>query len=158
MRHLIHYVKFELWAALFYGSFHCSPNSSVDWKLRFSNVGVTPYLHFPPNLHKDRKLGYLNVALGWTFQFFPIDERYKKLEFSRILRDNLVDQSMLFTHLYLTQGEKIRNLVCISCMQIIFWRRIHNFSVCRQQIHKRKCPMVRWTAKYVSFFIGETIK
>ena len=58
------------------------------------------------------KTGILNVALDWDFQFLPIDERDKKLEFSRLgsvclIRDSLVDQSMLFANLYLIQGEKI---------------------------------------------------
>ena len=49
------------------------------------------------------KSGIFNVAVGWTSQFFPIDERDKKLEFSvlgpRLLRDSLVDQSIPFTHI-----------------------------------------------------------
>ena len=48
------------------------------------------------------KAGILNVALSW------IDERDKKLEFSRLgpfwVIDSLVDQSMLFPQLYLMQG------------------------------------------------------
>ena len=78
MEYLIHYVKFKMWPALFYVNSHCFPNSSIYWKLRIWNVG-----NFFPNLHIenwDWKLGYLNAALGWTFQFFPIHERDEKLE------------------------------------------------------------------------------
>ena len=38
--YLIHYVKFKMWPALFYVNSRCFPNSSIDWKLRFLNVGV----------------------------------------------------------------------------------------------------------------------
>ena len=47
--------------------------------------------------------------LLWTGLFnFPHDERDKKLEFYRLgpAWYSLVDQSMLFTHLRLMQGEK----------------------------------------------------
>ena len=59
---------------------------------------------FPSQFTQKLKTGILNVVLGWTFQFFTNDERDKKLEFSRLglIRDSLVDHSMLFPHLYLT--------------------------------------------------------
>ena len=38
---------------------------------------------FPP-IYTEIETGILNVALGWVFQFFPIDERDKDLEFSRL--------------------------------------------------------------------------
>ena len=37
-----------------------------------------------PQFTQGLKTWILNVALGWDFQFFPIDERDKKLEFSRL--------------------------------------------------------------------------
>ena len=46
----------------------------------------------------------LNVALSWTFQFFPIDKN-KKTEIFQI-RLCWINLAMLFTHLYLMQGEK----------------------------------------------------
>ena len=68
---LIHYVKFKIWPALFYVSSLC-----------FLNILGT--VHYLPRFTQRLKTGILNVALGWTFQFFPIDERAKKLEFSRL--------------------------------------------------------------------------
>ena len=41
------------------------------------------YLH-SPQFKQRLKTGILNVALGWTFQFFTIYERDKKLEFPRL--------------------------------------------------------------------------
>ena len=35
-----------------------------------------------PQFRQGLKTGILNVALGWAFQFFLIDEIDKKLEFS----------------------------------------------------------------------------
>ena len=81
--HLIHYVKFKMWPVLFYVNSLCFPNSSIDWKLRFLIVCVRLYLH-SPQFKQRLKTGILNVALGWTFQFFTIYERDKKLEFSRL--------------------------------------------------------------------------
>ena len=112
VEYLTHYVKFKMWPALFYVNSLCFLNSSIDWKLRFLNVGVRLYLHFSPQFTRILKTGFLNVALGWTFKFFPIQERK---EFAR---------------------RKNRSLVCISSKQRIFWCRIHKFSVC-QQIHKK---------------------
>ena len=43
MEYLIHCVKFEMWPALFYVYSHSFPNSSIDWELRFLNVGVRLY-------------------------------------------------------------------------------------------------------------------
>ena len=34
-----------------------------------------------PYVHRNWKVGYLNVGLSWTPQFFPIHERDEKLEF-----------------------------------------------------------------------------
>ena len=45
MECLSHYVHFQMWPALFYVNSHCFQTSSMDWKLRFWNVGVTLYLH-----------------------------------------------------------------------------------------------------------------
>ena len=58
---------------------------------------------FPSQFTQKLKTGTLNVALVWTFQFFTNDEEGKKLEFSRLglIRDSLVNHSMLFPHLYL---------------------------------------------------------
>ena len=75
LEYLIHYVKFKMWPALLY-----------VYKLPVSpsifNVGIRLYI-ISPNL-KRLKTGILNVALGRDFQFFPNDERDKKLEFSRL--------------------------------------------------------------------------
>ena len=38
---------------------------------------------FPP-IYIDIENGILNIALRWAFLFFQIDERDKKLEFSRL--------------------------------------------------------------------------
>ena len=43
-------------------------------------TGIPPIPQFTQKL----KTGILNVALGWAFQFLPVDERDKKLEFSRL--------------------------------------------------------------------------
>ena len=67
-------------------------------------------VHCLPQFTQRLTTGILNVALGWTFQFFH-DERDKKTRVFQIrsclVTDSLVDQSMLFTHLYFMQGEKI---------------------------------------------------
>ena len=78
------------------------PNSSIDAKLRFLNVGPRLYFQiisnsqrgfgifkccsswtsqFFPVYHKDRKLGFLKTSLDCIFKFFPIHERIWKLEF-----------------------------------------------------------------------------
>ena len=46
----------------------------------FFNVSVRQ--HCFPQFTQRLKTGILDVALGWAFQFFQIDERDKKLEFS----------------------------------------------------------------------------
>ena len=78
VEYLIYYAKFKMWPALFYVNSLCFLNSSIDWKLRFLNVGVRLYLHFSPQFTWRLKTGILNVDLGWTFQFFTIYERDKK--------------------------------------------------------------------------------
>ena len=75
----------------------------------FLNVGVWLYI-ISPNLHKLRlSTGILNVALGWTSNFSQLmKDIKKKTEFSRSgpALSEIVDQSMLFTHLYLMQEGK----------------------------------------------------
>ena len=46
-----------------------------------------------PQFTQRLKTGILNVALGWTFQFFPVSPPNKPC----LVKDILVDQSMLFT-------------------------------------------------------------
>ena len=64
-----------------------------------------------PQFTQGLKTGILTVALSCAFQFFPIDERNKKLGFPRLGSvcngDSIIDQSVMFTHLCLMQGEKI---------------------------------------------------
>ena len=75
MECLIHYVKFNMWPALFYVNFLCFHIIFQCW--------CYP-VHYFTQLTQGLKTGILNVALGWAFQFFRIDERDKKLEFSRL--------------------------------------------------------------------------
>ena len=68
-------------------------------------LGCTLFPQFTQRL----KTEILNVALGCSN--ISHDERDKKtgvfLIWPCLVRDSLVDQSMLFTHLYIMQGEEI---------------------------------------------------
>ena len=75
VEYLIHYVEFKMWLALFYLSSLCFSNIPECWCLAAYCV---------PQFTQRMKNEILNVALGWAFQFFPIDKRAKKLEFSRL--------------------------------------------------------------------------
>ena len=92
IEYFIHYVKFEMWPALFYvNSLYFQQwnsnweidflNSSIDSKLGFLNVGLRLYFELFLNLQKYWKLGFLNVGLGCSFKFLPIHWRVGKLEF-----------------------------------------------------------------------------
>ena len=83
MEYLIHYVQFKMWPALFYINSHIFPIHPMDWKLRYLNAGVLGCTYIP-YVHRNWKLGYLNVALSWTSQFFPVHERDEKTKFSNV--------------------------------------------------------------------------
>ena len=89
-----------------------------------------------PQFTQRLKTGIFNVALGWAFQFFAIDEKEKTGIFyirSCLVRD-LVDKFMLFTHLYLMQEEKIEAWFLFPASREYFG--VEKFFVC-QQIHKK---------------------
>ena len=76
VEYLMHYVKLKMWPRpilckfpLFFQHF---------WML------MLVCTLFPPIYTEIENTGILNVALGWIFQFFPIDERDKNLGFSRL--------------------------------------------------------------------------
>ena len=69
-----HYVKFKMWPALFY------VNSLFPQHFWILVLGCTL---FTPIYTEIDIWDFGNVALGWTFLFFPY-ERDKKLEFSRL--------------------------------------------------------------------------
>lgn len=69
IEYIIYYIKFIMQQALFYVKFAFYPNSSMDCKLRFFNVGIRKYLNFFRNLKRDWKSGYLNVVPDWIFKF-----------------------------------------------------------------------------------------
>ena len=53
IEYIIYYIKFIMQQALFYVKFVFYPNSSMDCKLRFFNVGIRKYLNFFRNLKRD---------------------------------------------------------------------------------------------------------
>ena len=78
MEYLIHYVKFKMWPALFYVNSHSFPNSSIDWKLRFLNVGVRLYLQSLCT-HK-LKAGIFECCSKLDFPIFPNSWKRWKIE------------------------------------------------------------------------------
>ena len=98
VEYLIYYIKFKMWPALFDVNSLCFPNIFECWC-----EAVNYFLQFTQRL----KTGILNVALAWTFQFF-------------LVGDSLVDQFMLFTHLYLMQEEKIEAWLVSSASREYF--------------------------------------
>ena len=59
------------------------PNSSIDAKLGFWNIGLRLYFQVFPNSQRDRRLEFLNVALAGLLNFpqFMEEIRVSKLEF-----------------------------------------------------------------------------
>ena len=82
------------------------------------------------------------------FPIFLMTKKIKKLEFSSffrpcLVRDHLVDQSVLFTHFNLMQGEKIEAWFVSQPRRECFGVEF-SLSIC-QQIPKKIYPLVRWT-------------
>ena len=73
-----------------------------------------------------------------------------------MVTDSLVDQSMQFTNLYLTLGEKIEVWFLSPASREYFGVESTAF-LSTNEFSKKIYPLGRWTAKYV-FFISETMK
>ena len=72
IEYLIHYVKSEMWPALFYVNSFCFEQWNSNWDVayfnssldsKFWNVDLRLYFGLFPNSQKDWKLEFLNVAL-----------------------------------------------------------------------------------------------
>ena len=86
-----------------------------------------------------------------VFQFFPWWKRWKTGVFwIRLVRDSLVDQSMMFTHLYFMLGEKIEAWFLSPASREYFGVESTAF-LSASKFSKKIYPLVRWTAKYVFF-------
>ena len=73
-----------------------------------------------------------------------------------LLRDSLVDQFMLLTHLYFMQGEKIEAWFVSPSNKEYFG--VESTTFCLSTNSQKIYPLVRWTANYVFFFTGEAMK
>ena len=97
---------------------------------------------------KQKNENYINQSSQIGYKFFnfshddfPIFPMMNDIKNWRpcLVRDSLVDQSMLFTHLYLMTEEKAEAWSVSQANRIFWWEY---FSVC-QQIHKKIYPLVR---------------
>ena len=57
------------------------PNSSIDAKLGFWNIGLKLSFQIFPNSQRERRLGFLNVALAGLLNFLQFMEDIEHFEF-----------------------------------------------------------------------------
>ena len=98
VEYLIHYIKFKMWPALFYVNTLCFPN--IFESLLLGCTLFSPIYTEIDNWDYECWF-WLDVSI------FPIMKEIKNWSRPCLVSDSLIDQSMLFTHLYLMQGEKI---------------------------------------------------